>query len=78
MSHVICPKCGSNEHTSGYGLACGPMGMYTICNGCDALLEFCPDLEGLDDEHAARIVASTEKALAETWGAALSQGEQPK
>ena len=68
MSHVTCPKCGSNDHISGYGLACGPMGSYTICNSCDALLEFCPDLEGLDDERATRIQESAKKALAETWG----------
>jgi hypothetical protein len=68
VSHVTCPKCGSNEHITGYGLACGPMGAYTICEGCDALLEFAPDLEGLDDETAKRITANTERVLAEVWG----------
>ncbi len=55
MSHVICPFCGSNEHTSGYGLAAGPMGAYTFCNDCDELIEFSSDLEGLDDETAVRL-----------------------
>ena len=40
MSHVTCPKCGSNDHMTGYGLAAGPMGAYTFCQGCDELIEF--------------------------------------
>lgn len=55
MSHVTCPFCGSNEHTSGYGLAVGPMGSYTFCDGCDELIEFIPDLEGMPDDIAERI-----------------------
>ena len=52
MSHLMCPKCNSNEHTSGYGLACGPMGAYTFCDGCDALLAFAPDLDGVPEDAA--------------------------
>ena len=68
MSHLTCPKCGSKEHSTGYGLAAGPMGAYTFCDGCDVLLEFTPDLEGLDDERAARIQARVDAALKEVWG----------
>jgi hypothetical protein len=43
MSHITCPKCKTRDHTSGYGLAAGPIGAYTFCNTCDGLLEFSPD-----------------------------------
>jgi len=52
MSHVTCPKCGSRDHTQGYGLAAGPMGAYTFCNACDSLLEFMPDSTYTDEERA--------------------------
>lgn len=61
MSHITCPKCGSTEHTVGYGLAAGPMGTYTFCDGCDALIEFWPDLEGLNEADVERIQAITEE-----------------
>ena len=51
MTHIICPKCGGNEHYSGYGFAVGGLGGYTICE-CGEVLEFVPDLEGLTDEQA--------------------------
>jgi hypothetical protein len=38
MSHLTCPKCGSNEHYQGYGLAAGPLGSYTVCE-CGEILE---------------------------------------
>ena len=68
MSHITCPKCGSNEHISGYGFAAGPLGGYTFCEGCDAILELMPDLDGLDDDRAAEIQASANEALHKTWG----------
>jgi len=57
MSHITCPKCGSNEHISGYGFGVGPLGSYTVCEGCDEVLEFEPDVEGLDEERANRLRA---------------------
>jgi len=68
MSHVTCPKCGSNEHTAGYGLAAGPMGSYTFCDGCDSMLEFSPDLEGMPPERAEKILADVAKWRKEFWG----------
>lgn len=68
MTHLVCPKCGSNEHTTGYGLAAGPMGGYTFCDGCDTLLEFSPDLQGLSKEEANRIIESYNKQMREVWG----------
>lgn len=50
MSHITYPKCGSNEHYCGYGLAAGGVGSYTICLGCDALLDSSPDPDFSDDE----------------------------
>lgn len=68
MSPIICPKCGCNEHLSGYGLAVGPMGAYTLCGGCRTLLEFTPDLDDLPDDAAKRILAGVEKWRMEVWG----------
>lgn len=68
MSHVTCPKCGSNEHTSGYGLAAGPMGGYTFCDGCDALLEFSPDLQGLDVQTCNKIIDGYNAEMRKVWG----------
>lgn len=68
MSHLTCPKCGSNEHTCGYGLAAGPMGSYCFCDGCDVLLEFTPDLQGLDVETANRIIDGYNEKMREVWG----------
>jgi hypothetical protein len=68
MSHLPCPKCGSNEHTTGYGLACGPMGTYTICE-CGLMLEFVPDLQGVPDERAQLIMANVEAWRKDTWEA---------
>ncbi len=70
MSHVTCPKCGSNEHTSGYGLAAGPMGAYTFCNGCDELIEFQPDVEGLSEEEAETQRQRARDHLNKVWGRA--------
>lgn len=71
MTHVTCPKCNSNDHTSGYGLAAGPMAAYTFCNGCGILLEFAPDLEGLPEDAVKRIKADVEHWRKEVWGAGL-------
>lgn len=61
MSHVICHKCGSNDHIQGYGLAVGPMGAYTYCDNCDELLEFSPDLEGVSEDQAKEIQRKTDE-----------------
>ncbi len=68
MTHLTCPKCGSNKHSSGYGLAAGPMGGYVFCEGCDSLLEFSPDLQGLDMETCNKIIDGYNKTMRETWG----------
>lgn len=68
MSHLICPKCKSNNHTTGYGLAAGPFGGYTYCDDCETLIDFVPDLDGVSDEEAERIKANVAKWRKETWG----------
>jgi hypothetical protein len=55
MSHITCPYCGSNDHTSGYGLAAGPMGSYTFCNKCNELIEFSADTEGMSEDQIQRL-----------------------
>lgn len=45
MSHITCPKCWSNEHICGYGFAAGGLGSYTLCLGCEEVLERTPDPE---------------------------------
>ena len=52
-----CQFCGSTAFTEGYGLAAGPMGAYTYCDGCDRLIAFAPDYDGLSDTEAARVKA---------------------
>lgn len=65
-----CPYCKfSGEHFSGYGFAAGGLGAYTYCGNeekCGKLIEFMPDLEGLDDETAKEITAKTD-----AWRASL-------
>lgn len=68
MSHVTCPKCGSQEHITGYGMAFGPMGSYTVCEGCDALIEFSPDLQGVPEDRVPIIQAEVAKWRKEVWG----------
>jgi len=68
MSHLTCPKCGSKDHISGYGLAAGPIGFYTFCDNCNVILEFTPDLEGVPEEAAKKILAEVEKQRIEVWG----------
>ena len=51
----VCPYCGSASHVTGYGLAAGPLGSYTFCNGCDELIEFTADVDGVSDDHIARL-----------------------
>ena len=36
------------------------MGAYTFCNGCDELLEFAPDYEGLSEEEVNKLKESVE------------------
>lgn len=57
MSHITCKRCGSNKHSRGYGIAYGPMGSYTVCDECDALLEFSLDSEGMTWETIAKLEA---------------------
>lgn len=73
MSHVTCPKCGSEEHITGYGLAMGQMGAYTVCEGCDLLLEFMPDFEGVPEDRVAAIQAEVDKWRKEVWGSSDRQ-----
>ena len=40
-----CDKCGSRDVHIGYGLMCGGLGGYTICEACSHVLEFVPDVE---------------------------------
>lgn len=54
VSHVTCPRCGSKEHTSGYGFAAGTLGSYTIC-GCAKIIEFEADTEGLPPKEVKRL-----------------------
>ncbi len=49
MSHVICPRCKSNDHSSVYGCSGPVYGLTTWCNGCDLILECKPDMEGLGE-----------------------------
>ena len=56
MSHIKCKKCGSREHYTGYGLAYGGCGAYTVCE-CGELLEF-----QQDSEDAAETEQSEEQA----------------
>jgi hypothetical protein len=69
-----CPYCGfKGEHLSGYGFAAGSLGAYTYCgneDACGKLIEFGPDLEGLDDETAASITAKVD-----AWRASLPVSE---
>ena len=48
MSHIKCPECGSLDHYVGYGLALGGIGSYTLCLGCDAILESSQDDDDLN------------------------------
>jgi len=68
VSHVTCPKCSSNEHVTGYGFAAGPLGSYTFCEGCDELIEFAPDTEGLSDEDTMYAEAMAENYMRDVWG----------
>lgn len=77
MSHVTCPKCGSTNHMTGYGLAFGPMGSYTVCEDCDVLLEFCPDLQGVPEDRVPIIQAEVAKWRKEVWGSTVD-GEVAK
>lgn len=67
MSHITCPKCHSQEHMTGYGLACGPVGSYTVCE-CGLMLEFSPDLQGVPEDRALEILANVAAWRKETWG----------
>lgn len=78
MSHVTCPKCGSAEHFQGYGLAMGYMGAYTVCEGCDALLEGFADVEGLDDDLAKKQIAHVAGLLEQTWGPGSANNPEAK
>lgn len=76
MSHIECFKCKTRNHVTGYGLAAGPMGKYTICEDCSTLLEFDPDVDDLPDEEAAKIIAGCQKWRDETYPNGLPEGTQ--
>jgi hypothetical protein len=44
------------------------MGSYTFCDGCDELIEFFPDVEGLSASHAARLKKMAKEHLRKVWG----------
>jgi hypothetical protein len=71
MSHLTCPRCDSAEHHSGYGLAAGPMGAYTICQ-CGLVMEMRPDLDGADYQNL-RVIAAADRALASYRAALLDR-----
>jgi hypothetical protein len=56
-----CPLCGSKNITSGYGYAGGPLGAYTFCDDHNELIEYTPDLEGLDEEECLRLTEMADK-----------------
>jgi hypothetical protein len=69
MTHLTCPNCQSTDHTAGYGLAAGPMGSYVFCNMCNELIDFSPDLCGLDDEEVkAKILSGLNDIMVPLWG----------
>jgi hypothetical protein len=49
------------------------MGSYTFCDGCNTLIEFVPDLEGLPEDAVARIKADVEVWRKQVWGATEPQ-----
>ena len=53
---LSCPLCDCKSTTFGYGLAAGPMGAYTFCDGCNELIEFFPDTEGMEEEQEKRVM----------------------
>lgn len=69
-----CPFCGATcEHIRGYGFGAPALGAYTYCGSepCGKLIEFAPDLEGLDEATAARI-----QKQADEWRATVPTSEQ--
>lgn len=60
MSHLICNTCGGSEHYSGFGNAGGVFGAYSICE-CGAVLELCPDLDGMTDDEEEKTRARARK-----------------
>ena len=61
MSRVgdACPLCGfDGAHKQGYGYAAGPL---TFCGGCERLVGFSPDTEGMDDSAAEAAIAKANK-----------------
>lgn len=68
MTHLTCPKCQSTDHTTGYGLAAGPMGSYVFCNKCDELIDFSPDQEGMSDEWIAKSNLRLDMHMRALWG----------
>lgn len=57
-----CSKCGSNEHYCEYGFAAGGLGSYTLCLGCDEVLERTlePDVGPRETEQTAQVSNSSE------------------
>lgn len=68
MCHITCPNCGTRDHTSGFGLAAGPMGAYTFCDNCDRLLEFTLD-SSYDEEEQATGYAKLDQHMISAFGA---------
>ena len=65
-----CPLCDhEGPHDSGYGYAAGPLGAYVFCAGCEQLIDFSPDTDGMTDEQALAAFAKRDK-----WRAGLTAG----
>lgn len=56
-----CPYCGHDRMTHGYGYAAGPLGAYSYCDGCNELVDFWPDTEGLSEADEASAIDKAEK-----------------
>lgn len=52
---MVCPLCDCPDVVSGYGYAAGPLGSYTFCEGCNELIDFCPDFEGFNEDDIAML-----------------------
>lgn len=66
MSHIECPACKTRNHTTIYGCGCPfvGLGLRTVCDDCDLLLELVPDTDGLGTSEARRLKSKAFAALA--------------
>lgn len=66
QSLYVAPKfcffCGGSKLSTEYGIAAGPLGVYTFCDSCEQLIGYAPDFDKLDPEDVAS-VSETNKRL---------------